>query len=223
MEIVRCEKGHFYDAEQCSCCPTCAKEGSGDVMFDYGKTEPIGATMPADNGGMGFVPGGNVGATQPAGGAFDYAPTEPGFGPQNGGVADYTPTMPIAPVSSGTENTASSIFNPIVGWLVCIEGPDKGADYRIYGQYNFIGRAMNMDICIRNDNHISNEKAAVVAYDPKSKKFLFAPGTGHNLVYVNDEMIAGSVMLKPYDELTIGVTKLLFVPLCGERFDWNDR
>ena len=29
--------------------------------------------------------------------------------------------------------------------------------------------------------------------------------------------------LHAYDELTIGKTKLLFVPLCGERFDWNGR
>jgi hypothetical protein len=32
-------------------------------------------------------------------------------------------------------------IDPVVGWLVCIAGPDQGRDYRIHGERNFIGRA----------------------------------------------------------------------------------
>ena len=31
-------------------------------------------------------------------------------------------------------------LDPVVGWLVCIAGPDKGRDYRIHSERNFLGR-----------------------------------------------------------------------------------
>jgi hypothetical protein len=130
-------------------------------------------------------------------------------------IQDYQPTLPVSPVDD------IGAFNPVVGWLVCVEGPDKGKDYRIHSQYNFIGRAAHMDICIRSDNHISNDRAAIIAYDPQELMFTFGPGTGHNLVRVNGKMVLNAVELKAFDEVTVGKTKLLFVPLCGERFNWN--
>src|SRR5947209_1623897 len=36
--------------------------------------------------------------------------------------------------------------SPVVGWLVCIEGPNRGQDYRIHMEKNFIGRSSAMDI-----------------------------------------------------------------------------
>lgn len=112
---------------------------------------------------------------------------------------------------------------PIVGWLICVEGPDIGKDYRIYSQYNYIGRAEHMDICLSGDPCISAERAAIIAYDPRKNSFTFAAGTGHNLIYINDDVLMNSVSLNPYDQLTIGETKLLFIPLCGERFTWNTK
>lgn len=80
-----------------------------------------------------------------------------------------------------------------------------------------------MDICISGDNCISTERAAVIAYDEEEKIFSFGPSMGHNVVRVNGKMLMNAVVLNAYDELTIGKTRLLFVPLCGERFDWNDK
>lgn len=80
-----------------------------------------------------------------------------------------------------------------------------------------------MDICISGDDCISTERAAVIAYDVEEKFFSFGPSMGHNVVRVNGKMLMNAVVLNPYDELTIGKTKLLFVPFCGERFDWNGK
>ena len=79
-----------------------------------------------------------------------------------------------------------------------------------------------MDICISGDDCISTDRAAVIAYDAVEKFFSFGPSMGHNVVRVNGRMLMNAVVLEPYDELTIGKTKLLFIPLCGERFDWNE-
>ena len=112
---------------------------------------------------------------------------------------------------------------PVVGWLVCIDGPSKGRDYRIHSQNNFIGRSRSMDICIEGDNTISSERSAVLSYDDMNRIFYFAPGQSLNLVRLNGNALMMPMELHAYDELTIGKTKLLFVPLCGERFDWNGR
>jgi pectate lyase len=122
-----------------------------------------------------------------------------------------------------TTNANKGVFNPVVGWLVCIKGASRGADFQIHSQYNYIGRAKHMDICIPTDPHISAEKAAVLAYDNNDKTFFFAPGSGHNLVRVNGSVVMTPVVLKEYDVLTIGETQLLFVPLCGDHFDWNNQ
>lgn len=149
------------------------------------------------------------------------------------GVDDYGQTMPAgitpsdtntqtAPGKNGYTSAVPTAFNPVTGWLVCIEGASKGTDYRIRSQYNYIGRAKHMDICISGDEYISSEKAAILAYDDMERKFFIAPGMGHNLIRLNDKMVMGSEMLKAYDIITVGKTKLLFIPLCGEQFDWKN-
>lgn len=132
-----------------------------------------------------------------------------------GRVMDYDPTEPIV---TGEEEG----FSPVTGWLVCIEGPDRGTDYRIRNGYNYIGRGEHMDICIQNDVHISNENQAVIGYDDIEKMFFFGPERGRNAVRVNGKMVINSVELSPYDVLTIGMSKMIFIPLCGENFDWNE-
>lgn len=111
-------------------------------------------------------------------------------------------------------------IDPVVGWLVCIEGPDKGRDYRIHTERNFIGRAPTMDIAIAGDAGISREHHAVISYNPKRHTFTVAPGDSRGLTYLNDDELLGPQPIKPYDTLELGVSKLLFVPFCGERFTW---
>ena len=138
-------------------------------------------------------------------------------------VQDYTPTTPVGYGDSTVTGAAFSGIQPVVGWLVCVEGNNKGSDYRIHNGYNYIGRAQSMDICIPGDSHISNENAAIVAYDSMERLFYFGPGMGHNAVRLNGKMCLGQSELKAYDIITLGQTKLVFIPLCGERFDWDDR
>ena len=158
-----------------------------------------------------------------ANGAADYGSTQTigaTFPPEDGeewaalSPEPYEKTQPIW--LNGTVG-----FSPVTGWLVCIEGPDRGMDYRIRNGYNYIGRGEHMDICIRNDQHISTENQAVVGYDSQENIFFFGPAGGKNTVRVNGKMIINSVELSPYDQLEFGKTKLLFIPLCGDKFHWN--
>lgn len=211
---------------------------SAPTVAGYTPTEPVkggfdvdGASVPpqmmqtsAFNGGDEKM--GTISKTIPVTGAN-------GQENANKGVDDYGQTMPAgitpsdtnsqtAPGNNGYTSAVPTVFNPVTGWLVCIEGASKGTDYRIRSQYNYIGRAKHMDICISGDEYISSEKAAILAYDDMERKFFIAPGMGHNLIRLNDKMVMGSEMLKAYDIITVGKTKLLFIPLCGEQFDWKN-
>ncbi len=112
-------------------------------------------------------------------------------------------------------------IDPVVGWLVCIEGPGKGRDYRIHTERNFIGRAATMDIAIGGDDTISREKHAILTFDPKKKQFWIQPGESTGLVYLNGEAIYVPQPLQARDTIELGQTKLQFVPFVSETFQWQ--
>jgi hypothetical protein len=114
------------------------------------------------------------------------------------------------------------VMNPVTGWIICIEGPSKGRDYRVLMEKNFIGRSDGMDIQILGDNSIAKHNHAIIVYDPKKRQTILLPGDAQGLVYVNDEAIYAPVELHGYDVIELGKSKFLFVPLCGEHFEWQD-
>jgi hypothetical protein len=106
-------------------------------------------------------------------------------------------------------------IDPPVGWLVCIDGPNRGADYKIRSENNSIGRSETMRICIDGDGTIARENHAFVSYDPESNTYNLLPGIARGLVYLNRGLVFGPSPLRPFDEIKLGNTTLLFVPLCG--------
>jgi hypothetical protein len=127
---------------------------------------------------------------------------------------------PAAGVTRALHREPSGI-SPVVGWLVCIEGPDRGRDFRLHPEKNFIGRSSAMDVAITGDDSISREKHAAVSYEPKRKVFWLLPGESSGLVYLNDEVVNGPTELKPRSMIELGRTKLMFFPFCDENFQWQ--
>lgn len=113
-------------------------------------------------------------------------------------------------------------IDPVAGWLVCIEGEDFGGSFTIKSGRNFVGRSADMDIVLRGDNSISRFKHAVILYEPKRREFIAQAGESRELFYLNDEVVLNPVKLNQYDILTIGNTRLMFFPCCGENFSWDD-
>lgn len=206
-KIIQCPQGHYYDANKYADCPYCN----------------------ADNVGNTFAPAADSFAA-----AGNFAPT---VAPdQHFGGGSFTPT--IDPFSAGNApaaandrmgktqfvdaSTPAGTPAPVVGWLVAVEGPCRGTDYRIHTGYNYIGRERG-DIRIQGDATISAEKDANVTYVPQTKRFYIAHELGKNVLLVNDmPVIGGSTELHDYDRITIGTTQLLFISLCGEKFSWSD-
>ncbi len=128
------------------------------------------------------------------------------------------------PADNGMKTQPASILkdiDPVVGWLVCIEGPMRGMDFRIYGGYNYIGRESG-EIVIQGDNQISREKHAVISYYAKRDTFFVGPAEGRNIIELNDEPVFNATEMQSYDIITVGNTKLMLIGLCGKRFNWAE-
>jgi hypothetical protein len=212
MSMVQCANGHFYNQQMNSTCPHC--QGLGNMGKTMGLTPSQPNSDPWKNAGF------DKPIPQPLPGFEKTVPQQPQVSPE--------PIKKAKPVVAKDEGRTIGIFNnkegidPVVGWLVCIAGNDRGADFRIHPEKNTIGRSENNDIRIAKDQTVSRDNHATVIYDPKKKNFRLLAGGGRGLVYVNDEVIDFSTPLKANDIIELGETKLMFVPLCGEHFDWNN-
>ena len=112
---------------------------------------------------------------------------------------------------------------PVTGWLVCVDGAEKGRDYRIYPNNNVIGSDPCMDICIRGDDSIASKNHAMISYGLNTNEFYLNLTEPQMTLRHNGEKINNTVMLRPYDSITLGKTELIFVPLCRTGFQWMAR
>lgn len=113
--------------------------------------------------------------------------------------------------------------NPVVGWVVCIEGVERGQDYQIRSERNFIGRSEDMHITIKGDQKISRRNHAIISYNPKERNFVMIPGADTTgIVYINGEAVYSPTGLTPYDVIEMGDSKFIFIPLCGQHFEWEN-
>lgn len=115
----------------------------------------------------------------------------------------------------------NTVVKPVVGWLVSIEGTTCGKDFRLCAGRNYIGRSADMDIILEQDTAVSRSKHAIIIFDPISKKTLCQAGESRELFYLNGKVVTDSIEIQKGDVLTVGKTKLMFVPFCGELHTWD--
>lgn len=194
MAMKRCDKGHYYDPEQHSSCPSC-----GIPELGIGKTSSRKKPVPSASAGRSSESE-QANATRKQGKIY----------PER---AEEGRTVGVFRKKIG--------IDPVVGWLVCIAGPDRGRDYRLRAEKNFIGRSKAMHVCIQNDKSVSRENHAAVSFNVKNNTFKLHPGDSRGLAYLNNEDVDIPTPLKAYDVMEIGETRLMFVPFCGEHFQWS--
>ena len=202
MAITECGNGHLYDTNQYASCPYC--NGGGNVInFGVGSEtgySDIRTTIGKTEAISSYAGSGESGKT--------VAP--------EGYHKKSEETNKTVGVFSKKIN-----LEPIVGWLVCVEGPEKGKDYHLWARINTIGRSEKMDVCIRDDQTISRENHARIAYDPKHNNFQLIPAESINNIYLNDDPVYIPAKLSAYDVIELGDSKMIFVPFCCDRFRWS--
>lgn len=209
--LKRCENGHFYDPDKHSTCPYCGVAVADLPATDRVRSAPAGGPEPP---------------TVPRGHAAPPAP-EPAPTPTPAPVTPAPPSAPpVAPHPADSGVTVAYWgkkdldFDPVVGWLVCVEGPEKGRDYRIRSGNNRVGRDQTMDIVISGDDGISRIKQAILTFDERNNRFIIKEGEGRSLIYLNGEQVISGAPLEPWDIVEMGKSKFCFVPLCGDKFQW---
>ena len=147
-----------------------------------------------------------------------------------GAVASVDKTVPTAGVARAASDDERTMpvfrmetgIDPVVGWLVCLSGSEMGRDFKVHSDNNYIGRSEKMDICIRGDETISRENHATITYDNRDRIFYFTPGEGRSIVRLNGKALLMTSEIKAFDKIELGKTELLFIPMCGEKFDWSE-
>lgn len=204
--LVLCPKGHYYDASKNATCPYCASMGTPadatvyegvmkGALSDEGKNKTLPETKPEGADGKTLTDIVKEGKST----VWDDGDT----------------TIPVGVLEGGRE--------PVVGWLVALNGGSKGISFPLKANRNFIGRGQKSDVALTDDVSVSRNKHAVVIYEPHERCFIAQPGESKELYYLNGKVVLNNETLKAYDVLEIGKTRLVFVPLCGSQFSWEDQ
>lgn len=225
MAIVRCSKGHYYDNVKFSQCPHCgifAEEDDEEKTVSMSMTGGVLA-----GGGFGSQPHPQESAAALGGGQARGREMEEdktvamGYPGQGAGI----PADMVSAASGDEEKTISFYAQEkgtdfIVGWLVCVEGPEKGRDYRLHQGFNRLGRDYSMDIAVMEDAGISREAACAVVYDDRSNSF-FAVQQPSGLAYLNGTVLEGAKGLKTGDMIRTGNSEFEFIGFCREGRTWE--
>lgn len=192
--MKQCSNGHLYDETKSSSCPYC----SGISM---NQTQPL-----------------NDGFAAPAPDAKPFpvtAPLEAVAGP----IPATQPVDSGYAVTERIDETPAGI-SPVRGWLVVVNGENKGIDYKIRGEKSNIGRNKKYEISIDFDKKVSSEACAIIQYDMMNNIFFISMGSGSNSVYVNGKLLLQPTQLFDYDIIKAGDTELVFRSLCNETFKY---
>lgn len=229
MNLLKCNRGHFYDGDKFASCPFCA--GSSPSADSVTVTLPSGGS----NDVTMAMPG--AATSEPVTVASYSAQSEPvtqmSTAPEP--AVSFADAMQNAQSYSGgpdDDNRTVSYYSqkisqpvlqePVVGWLVCTKGKYFGQSFNLKSGRNFIGRSAAMDVCLDGENSVSRDRHAVIIYEPRERMFIAQPGDSRELFYINDDVVLDNVVLKPYDVISLGKVDMMIIPCCTKEFAWED-
>lgn len=118
---------------------------------------------------------------------------------------------------------ADFLSDPVVGWVVIIDGPGKGTSLQLGAGQNALGRGGRARVRIDfGDHEISRDSHTIITYDPKHNKYYVQPGLGTNIAYLGDDPILQPKLLESGNRISLGSTTLRFIALCDDSFSWSE-
>ncbi len=196
----RCENGHFID-ESWDLCPYCPADSSEAEI-------PI--VRPARAAPAEPAPSRPAPAVQSPPARRDVPPGPVQSPPMERTVA--------APKLSPQDMAQAKRY--VVGWLVGLNGVNRGESFPVRIGRNVLGRDRRSDIVI-NDEQASSHHADLV-FRPEERRFILMDHNSTNGTYVNEMEIEPRKDLAGKDIIRIGSQKLLFMPLIHDGFYWDD-
>ena len=194
-QMILCKRNiHYYDAEKTADCPYCKRIEEGRGG------DPTAAASASD---LASPPRREPTVAKGRSVHVEREATSPWYGEEQDGKKEA--------------------FEPVVGWLVAIEGPARGRDFRLKPGRNIIGRSMESDVCIESDDLLSGEHAIIYYYGEINGFFVEDKQSKHGTYLLpNKELVIERRPLKDGDKVKVGKTILLIKTLCNEAFKWEE-
>ncbi len=212
MAILRCSRGHYYDSTRFASCPHCGISLDAEQPAEA-EQKPAGKQEKARGGLFGWLDRDKTVALSPN----KELPKED----------DHTIALESAVLYSSDDDVKTVGFysgakgnDYVTGWLVCIEGPEKGRDYRLHHGFNRIGRDPGMDIQIADDPAITRQNHCSIVYDDRGNQFSLVP-QGGALTYFKDSLLTKAEMLQMGDLIQMGNSTFEFIPFCRKGRVWE--
>lgn len=203
MAVVRCPQGHYYDGVKFSSCPHCGISIGGDSSEPEAKQPEAKA-----RGGLfGWLDRDKtvaLSSSSPHTIALEQA--------ENLEMEDDAKTIGFYSEVKGNDF--------VTGWLVCVEGPEKGRDYRLHHGFNRIGRDPGMQIQIADDPAVTRKNHCSIVYDDRSNQFSLVPSTGA-ITYYKENLLTKAEVLQMGDVIVIGNSTFEFIPFCRKGRVWK--
>lgn len=189
MRIINCVKGHFYDADMFPECPHCLGEINKDIPLQ--STSVMRRKMNGVNDGEMPVPEAPVNMTVPTQEAIPESKTKIRTDLNQDNMND----------KKSVDDRKKKL---VVGWLVCIEGEDRGEVSTIYNESNMIYGL----------NIVFNEELNRIYLN-----LLFS----ETVPDINNRRISDSEYIYDQDKLRIGKNTYMVVELCKGGFSWKKK
>lgn len=184
MATKKCPNGHIYDSNVYGDkCPFCP---SGDDIN-------LGGATRANH--FGYDSGETMSGTRSTVAASSFEEEE-------GGTV-------IRRVDGGEQNVAAG--RKLVAVLVCYDMNPCGDVFPVFEGRNIIGRKSSCDIKISGDGQVSSEHL-VILYREAEGIFWAIDNNSSNGTFVNGKF-ENKVDLKNSDIITVGETRLIFIPI----------
>ena len=248
MALTKCPKKHVYDSSIYPSCPVCNPSNAINFV-EYGDSKPEESQkiynerkykletlfttapdnidpVPADSRGITMSPDTsalNTGAMEKA--TLTQGPIGPAlYEKERIPVAEGGITLP--PENIKNKNIKNHDLDKTkqytVGWLVCVGGSFKGKSFELYKRDNTIGYDNEDDIYLKERKSNRNTDDGYVVICSENYEFTFARKCDKDMPEINGVPIAGRLVLKPYDMITVSEYKFIFIPFCGNCFTWEN-
>lgn len=237
VKKVTCSNGHLYDRNKHSVCPICGASPQEEnppqtdlTTFEQHMTSPTSSpSIPENKEYQGFSEEGrnnDLSSTPDEPCSEQEVPADSLVTASDSTISPplEIEEIPVSETPVPANPMEARIYHEKlpVAWLMGVKGPYRGTLFSCRTGRNRIGLSPSADVILSADPAIEDSIQAFLIYEPRQRQFFLQAGTGNSLVYHNGEMVFSHIVLAPYDRIQLGNTELVFVPLCGDKFTWEE-
>lgn len=110
-------------------------------------------------------------------------------------------------------------FDPVVGWLVVVEGDCRGRDFRLVSGINSVGRGIKQAVSVETDQRMSREHCSLYYYH-EINEFYIEDHSSHG-TFLNKKPVIQRTQIQNGDQIKAGHTTFLLRTLCDDTFVWE--